>query len=175
MRKSPISRRRFLVAAIALTGTSSGTIGPSALQFSRAWAQAGATLDASSLAALAQLARRLYPHDAVADAIYAEILNDALAATASDGSFARLLDEAEAALNEQQSVDFLDLDEAGQIRAMQRVEQADFFAAIRAEVRLRVYANPAVWAAIDYEGPSFQRGGYLNRGAGRIDWLPEEG
>jgi hypothetical protein len=26
---------------------------------------------------------------------------------------------------------------------------------------------------LGYEGPSFERGGYLNRGAGDIDWLPE--
>jgi hypothetical protein len=26
---------------------------------------------------------------------------------------------------------------------------------------------------LGYEGPSFARGGYINRGAGEIDWLPE--
>ncbi len=48
-----------------------------------------------------------------------------------------------------------------------------FFAAIQWAVKIRVYNHPAIWELLDYEGPSFEQGGYLNRGAGEIDWLPE--
>ncbi len=174
MKLVDFNRRRFLVAAIALGGAASGTVGPRVLQFSRAWAQAGSSLEDSALSALAQMARRLYPHDGVDDEVYGQIIDDALSATAADGSFADTLIAAEQALNAQQSGDFLGLDEDAQVRAMRAVEDSDFFAAIQFEVRLRVYSHPAVWEVIGYEGPSFQRGGYLNRGAGDIDWLPED-
>ena len=63
------------------------------------------------------------------------------------------------------------LDEEDQLAAMIAVEQMDFFAVIRGAVSQRLYYHPAIWALLGYEGPSFQQGGYLNRGAGDIDWL----
>jgi hypothetical protein len=47
------------------------------------------------------------------------------------------------------------------------------FAAIQAAVQTRLYNHPAVWARLGYEGPSYDKGGYIGRGAGRVDWLPE--
>ena len=55
---------------------------------------------------------------------------------------------------------------------MKAIEQRDFFVAIQMSVQTAFYNHPAVWAHLGYEGPSFDKGGYLNRGAGVIDWLP---
>ncbi len=173
VRDSAFNRRRFLVAAITLSGFSSGMLGPSVLRFSRAWAQSGTPLEEDISRALIQLARRLYPHDGIADEVYAQVLTDALASTVDDGSFAETLRSAEQALNSQQSADFIDLDADAQIEAMRSVEQMNFFAAIQWAVKIRVYNHPAIWELLGYEGPSFEQGGYLNRGAGEIDWLPE--
>ncbi len=158
-------RRRFLTAVVALAGTAE------ALRFSRVWAQAEATSEVSD--AMAQMARRLYPHDGLSDAVYAGILSDAISAAAGDPGLAATLAEAEAALNAQQAADFIDLDEGDQIAALEAVQQAPFFAGIQTAVRLRLYNHPAFWALIGYEGPSWQFGGYLNNGVGEIDWLPE--
>lgn len=161
------------MASIALSGVASGTLGPSVLQLNRAWAQTGDDLDRETLDAMVRMARLLYPHDAISDDVYAEILDEALSATAADDSFGELLRTAEDALNAQQPADFVTLDEADQIVALQAVESANFFAAIRGAVSQRLYYHPAVWALLGYEGPSYQLGGYLNRGAGEIDWLAE--
>ena len=116
-------------------------------------------------------ARQLFPHPALDDQIYAEILNDALTATAADGSITAALLAAEAALD----VDgpFVDLDDAGQVAMLRRYEQTEFFATIQNAVRSRLYRHPAFLDHIAYPGASFTQGGYLNRGAGEIDWLPE--
>ncbi len=173
LRELALNRRRFLVAAIALSGFASGILGPSVLRFSRAWAQSDTPLEEDISHALVQMARRLYPYDAIPDEVYAQVLNDALASTVDDGSFAETLRSAEQALNSQQSADFIDLDADAQIEAMRSVEQMSFFAAIQWAVKIRVYNHPAIWELLGYEGPSFEQGGYLNRGAGEIDWLPE--
>ena len=161
-----LNRRRFIVAAIAFAGASSG------LRHSRAWAQGG-TVDVETRQAMAGAARRLFPHAAIDDSVYTEILDDALAATATDRSFAAVLNAAAAALNAQQAGDFANLAPAAQITALRGVENEPFFAEIQAAVRSRLYNHPAVWEMLGYEGPSFEQGGYLNRGAGVVDWLPE--
>ena len=157
-----IERRRFLMAAL-LFGGSAAT-----LRSSRIWAQTG-----RAGTSLVGFARRLYPHDGLDDAVYAGILEAALGASAADSGFSASLDAAERALNARRGADFVELDASEQIAVMQEVEETDFFAAIRTEVRTRLYNHPAFWELIGYEGSSWERGGYLNRGAGEIDWLPE--
>jgi hypothetical protein len=168
-----LSRRRFLVAAIALSGIASGIPGPSVFRLSRAWAQSGTSLEEDISRALVQMARRLYPHDSISDEVYAQVLDDVLASTVDDESFAETFRSAEQALNSQQPADFIDLEADAQIGAMRAVEQMSFFAAIQGAVKIRLYNHPAIWNLLGYEGPSFEQGGYLNRGAGEIDWLPE--
>ncbi len=168
MPEPAVDRRRFIIAAIALLGF------PATLRWGRAWAQAGAQVDAGGRAAMAAAARRLYPYDEIPDAVYAEVIDAALAATASDGAFAATLEQAERALNSRQLEDFLSLTPEAQIEALRAVEDMAFFGAIQAAVRTRIYNHPAVWTLLGYEGPSFEQGGYLGRGAGEIDWLPEQ-
>ncbi|HMB73754.1 MAG TPA: hypothetical protein VKQ06_09300 [Gammaproteobacteria bacterium] len=167
MQLSTVDRRRFLVATVFLGGSAA------ALRSSLVWAQAGTAADERTQATMTQLARRLYPHDRLEDAVYAGLLDDALGATAVDPGFVAAIDAAEQALNARRERDFLALGEAEQIAVMREVEQLEFFSVIQTAVRLRLYNHPGFWNLIGYEGSSWQRGGYLNRGAGEIDWLPE--
>jgi hypothetical protein len=57
---------------------------------------------------------------------------------------------------------------------MRELDGEGFFAAIQGTIRAGLYLNPVFWDHIDYPGSSTEFGGYLNRGAGDIDWLPEE-
>ena len=170
MSDSNITRRRFIVAAITFTGFASGV---SMLRLSEAWAQSDADPGQDTLDGMIRVARLLYPHDSISDAVYAEVLDGVLAATAIDASFADTLKTAEAALDGHQEEAFLDLDHDAQLAALRAVEGEGFFAAIQASVRFGLYGHPAVWQLIGYGGPSYQDGGYLHRGAGDIDWLPE--
>jgi hypothetical protein len=166
-----IARRRVLVGALALSGLAF-VLGPPALRLIRDFLGADA-LNETTRAAMVRMARLLYPHEAIPDDVYANVLDGALTAVATDMAFADALGAAEAALNAHQPQAFVELDETTQIAAMRAVEGQPFFATIQEAVRSRLYEHPAVWTLIGYEGPSFEKGGYLNRGAGVIDWLPE--
>ena len=175
MNDSITSRRRFLVAAITFSGLAGSTVGAPFLGLSKAWAQSENEYgsDAQANAAMVRLARLLYPYDSIDDDVYRDVLNLAMSATASDETFAALLDTAAAALNANQSADFADLDETAQIAALRSIENQPYFAAIQVNVGATFYYHPAVWALLGYEGPSFDKGGYLHRGSADIDWLPE--
>lgn len=57
---------------------------------------------------------------------------------------------------------------------MREIETEPCFVAIRNHVRAGIYYGAAFWKLVGYPGPSKDFGGYLGRGAGEIDWLPEE-
>ena len=57
---------------------------------------------------------------------------------------------------------------------MRGIETEAFFVAIQATVQFGVYNDPDFWKHVGYPGPSKGFGGYLHRGAGDIDWLPEK-
>jgi hypothetical protein len=172
MSNTAFDRRKFLVAAITFAGAGVGTFGPVCLRLGRAWAQ-GEELDARAKEAMVRMARLLYPHADIADDVYAEVLDAAMTSTAADASFTDALRQAESALDSSPGTAFVDLDETRQLAALRAIERSDFFSAIQLAVRSRFYNHPAVWKHLGYGGPSFAQGGYLNRGAGEIDWLEE--
>ena len=141
------------------------------LKGSAAWAESSG--DSTEL--LTQLARLLFPHDGMADDIYAEVMGGVLAAAAEDSSLHGTLQAAETALDEQRGKSWLSLDEAEQITVLHELQDEAFFTSIVGAVRGHFYYHPAVWKYLDYPGPSKQFGGYLHRGFDDIDWLPEKG
>lgn len=167
MHDSTTTRRRFLVAAISLAGMTGG------LRAGRAWAQDGSDLEAESRRLLAAAARRLYPHDAIPNAVYSAVIDGALASAATDDALVDAFAAMEAALDAAGPEDFIDRDADEQIETLRSVEGEPWFAAIQGAVLAGVYNHPAVWELVGYGGPSWQQGGYLNRGAGEIDWLGE--
>ena len=168
------SRRKFLVGAIAFSGLAACTRGSSPVQLSTAFNQPSDQIDQGTWESIVRMARLLYPHDAISDEVYVEVLNQALASTAEDEGLADTLKTTEETLNAQQSGNFIDVAEEDQIAALQAIESSEEFIVIQQSVRSHLYNHPVVWEHIGYEGPSYQQGGYLNRGAGEIDWLPEK-
>ena len=53
------------------------------------------------------------------------------------------------------------------------IEGTDFFGFIRRTTVLNLYDDPAVWEVLGWEGSSFDKGGYVDRGFNDLDWLPE--
>ena len=167
------TRRRFVVAAITFSGLTTSTVGISVLRLAEAWA-ADHELDRDTLITMTRLARLLYPHDSITDGVYADVLDQALSETAdSNGSFAATLSLAERALDALGDGEFFYLEEAAQIAALKAVEKQEFFAEIQQAVRFRLYNHPIVWEHLGYEGSSWEEGGYVERGALEIEWLPE--
>lgn len=59
------------------------------------------------------------------------------------------------------------------LEALKKVERTEFFSFIRRMTILTMYEDEEVWSSVGYEGPSFDKGGYINRGFNDLDWLPE--
>ena len=123
---------------------------------------------------MVEMARHLFPHDALSDDVYANVLDSALANAATSDAVAGALDAAATALSEQLGGDWESVDSAAQIEAMRNIEGEPFFAAIAGLVRYGIYHGKDFWEHIGYPGPSKQFGGHIDRGAGDIDWLPKE-
>lgn len=174
MDRSQLTRRRFVVSVIALAAATGSILRPGSSAISRALADFASPLDEAVRGPMVRMSRLLFPHDELADDVYEEILDKALSDVAGSDKFAAHLEAAATALAQQSGVPWQTLDEAAQLDAMRNIEAEPFFKAIQNHVRLGVYNSAAFWNHIGYPGPSKGFGGYLHRGAGDIDWLPED-
>jgi len=98
MNHNRMTRRRFVVAVIALSGAAGSALAPGLFESSRAWAASYGQVDEGVRRAMVRVARLLYPHDALADDVYAGVLDQVLSDVAAGRDFARQLEEAHAAL-----------------------------------------------------------------------------
>jgi hypothetical protein len=69
--------------------------------------------------------------------------------------------------------DFAGKSPVEQTRALRELEGSEFFELVRSTAIVEIYSDPRTWAAFGYEGPSFDKGGYLHRGFDDLDWLPD--
>jgi len=145
-------------------------MGAALLRASTAWAQS-ANGNADELT---RIARLLYPHDGIADAVYVEVIDSILSDSVNDVSLKEILNQAVTALNAAQNGNWFEIGADDQIKAMRVVQNEPFFAAIQGGVRVRFYNHPKVWEHIGYPGSSVEFGGYADRGFDDIDWLPED-
>jgi hypothetical protein len=67
---------------------------------------------------------------------------------------------------------FLELKDDAQIAVM-RKQAGTAFWGVMSNPAVGVYNNPEIWPLIGYEGPAFDKGGYLFRGVSDINWLPK--
>ncbi len=129
-------------------------------------------LDDHAVKTLTAMARQLYPHDFLADAHYARVVE--IVADEADSARRSLLREGVAALDGVFDRPFVALADGEKVEALAAIEGSPFFEAMRAATVRHLYANPAVWPHFGYEGPSSHLGGYIKRGFDDIAWIPEE-
>jgi hypothetical protein len=170
LRTQGLTRRALLgraAAAGALAVTGAGFIAaPNA-----AWALEVTVITPEQMATLLQMARDIYPHDQVADRFYAV----AVKGYDSDAS-KQLVDagvaELNAAAQAQGHADYVSIGwEEDRVKVLQAIEASVFFQTVRAGLVTGLYNQKDVWPIFGYEGESFSKGGYINRGFDDIDWL----
>ena len=133
-------------------------------------------LDRNSASILASVARAMYPHDQLPDLHYERVVAALDVKAAADERMKSLLTEGVgylATTTGKQPTEFGRLPETEQVTALKRLEETPFFQAIAAEVIVNLYSQQDAWPYFGYEGPSNDKGGYLNRGFDDIDWLDE--
>jgi hypothetical protein len=168
-----LSRRGFMqrsalgVAAIAVTPA--GAL----LNASEAWALDVKGLKPETMKTLILIARDIYPHDKVADKYYAVAMKSYDDKATSDPKAKADIEAFVAALDGAAgSGGYLGVGWESQRVALLKAEsQNPMFDQIRSGLVVSLYNNQDVWPIFGYEGESYSKGGYLERGFNDIDWL----
>jgi hypothetical protein len=165
-----LTRRALLSRALATTAlavTGAGFIAaPDA-----AWALEVTHITADEMATLLQMARDIYPHDHVADQFYAVAVKGY---DAEDKK--QMVAEGVAALNAAAAAaGHASYAAAGweedRVKILQSLQDTPFFQAVRGGLVTGLYNQKEVWPLFGYEGESFSKGGYIERGFNDINWL----
>lgn len=130
-------------------------------------------LTSNQRATLVRLLRVAYPHpnfpdgpyertaDAVLDRVSASIPEKVALTTGLDS------------LDHEHRGAFTDLSDDDALQLLREAEDAPFFKVIRAVAVVALYNDHEVWELLGYEGSSYDKGGYINRGFDDLDWLPD--
>ncbi|MGK9149303.1 hypothetical protein KXS11_16835 [Plantibacter flavus] len=121
---------------------------------------------------LIRVIRVAFPHPNFPDGPYERTADTILQAAAESTWFRVALTQGLLTLSHLAGGDFRELDEEAATKVLRRIESTEFFGFIRRTTVLNLYDAPDVWEALGYEGPSFDKGGYVNRGFDDLDWLP---
>jgi hypothetical protein len=123
------------------------------------------------MATLIQMARDIYPHDQVADEYYAAAVKGY-----DTQDSAAMIESGIAALNAAAQgkghASYLAIGwERDRVDILRGMEDSSFFQTIRGGLVTGLYNQKAVWPLFGYEGESFSKGGYIDRGFDDIQWL----
>ena len=166
-----LTRRRFLTTSSVIVGSlwasSSALI---ALAPGPVWALPLNVIDERSGRVLLQVARQIFPHPLLDDAVYAFVVRD-LDIAAKDSAVKTLLIDGIKQLDAAASGDWLKLDEAAPLAAVTKIARNPFFEKIRSTAVVSLYNNELAFAHLGYQGEAFSKGGYLERGFNDLTWL----
>jgi hypothetical protein len=170
-------RRRFLgsggVGALVLT------LAPPAGLLTipdAAVAQAFTGLGGATGRTLLQMARDIYPHDRLPDQHYLNVLAPYDAKAAATPDFKALIVQGVHALDTRSLERFkkryaqIAL-ESDRTSLLYEIEETRFFQTVRIDLIQKLYNDRSLWPRFGYEGSSWEKGGYLNRGFDDINWL----
>lgn len=114
--------------------------------------------------------RAMYPHERFPDGPYERSAEAILKAAGSDFRMQAQIDQG---LIELGAAGFSDMGAAAALEYLHTISASAFFQTVRAEVITTLYNDPEVWEILGWEGESFSKGGYVDRGFDDLDWLPE--
>lgn len=188
-KKDPLSRRMFLTrsSAVAVGVTvlpAAGLIASAgeanAVDFGEAYALELKSLNSSAGKTLLKMARDIFPHDKVPQKLYADAIAPYDQLAAKDPDLKKLLNKGIEQLNAaavaRHGKAYADIPGEGErVVLLYEIEQSAFFQKVRGDLIFGLYNNKEVWPYFGYEGSSWEKGGYLDRGFNDINWLPKAG
>lgn len=130
------------------------------------------TFTPTQRALLVRLLRAAYPHPSFPDGPF-ERTAEAVIAKAGENTWDGLaLGVGLDSLNARAGGDFAGLSDDVAEKVLREIAEAPFFRMIRSVAVVAIYDDHETWELLGYEGPSFDKGGYLHRGFDDLDWLP---
>lgn len=176
-KSNKLSRRSFLkgsgLASISVTVLGAGTLLASSTE---AFAQSFTVLSPDAGKVLLVMARDIFPHDKLAEKYYMHAIEPYDTAAAKDPILKKLLTDGIALLNassqKMMGKSYTAIpDELSRVAVLKSIESTPFFQKIRGDLVTGLYNNKEVFKLLGYEGSSWEKGGYINRGFNDIDWL----
>ncbi len=168
-----IKRRQFLKATGLATAGATVAASGAAVLAPAGTAQAATPSPAHVTATLVQLSRGIFPHDTFPDSYYAEAVAALEANARNDPALAAQLQAGVTVLDDAFPDKFVDLSAGNQARVIARIQDTALFGTVRSHLVVGLYNQHLVWRDLGYEGPSFAKGGYVNRGFDDVNWLPK--
>ena len=136
-----------------------------------AWATETVALKPETMATLVQMVCDIYPHDRIADAFYVVAVKGYDSADAAPGIEAGIA-ALDAAAQGAGFDSYLGTGrEEGRVALLRGIEKSAFFQKIRGGLVTGLYNQKEVWPLFGYEGESFTKGGYIERGFNDINWI----
>ncbi|MEM7179034.1 MAG: Twin-arginine translocation pathway signal [Pseudomonadota bacterium] len=170
-----MTRRELLASGI--TAGSALVVGTGFVAHTtEAWATETTALAPATMATLIQIARDTYPHDKIADQYYAVAVKGHDEQAAGNPEFKAMIEDGVAALDamaaEAGHGSYLGTGwERDRVALLKEIEDTAFFQTIRGGLVVGLYNQREIWGNFGYEGPSFEHGGYIERGFDDIAWL----
>lgn len=140
------------------------------------YAKSFGTLGESVGRTLIKMARDIFPHDKLPDRFYAAAVTPYDAQAAKDRTLKTLLltgvADLDARARRQHGQSYLDVPtENERVALLKAIEPGAFFQKVKGDLVTGLYNNKALWPLFGYEGSSWEKGGYVDRGFNDIDWL----
>lgn len=165
-----LTRRGLLARTVAAAGSFALGTGWVASR-DAAWALEVTHLQPETMATLIQMARDIYPHDHVGDDFYARAVKAYDSAETVDTVEAGIAG-LNAAASHAGHASYLAIGwERDRVDILRGMEADPFFQQIRGGLVTGLYNQKEIWPLFGYEGESYSKGGYLNRGFDDIAWV----
>jgi hypothetical protein len=122
---------------------------------------------------LRDMVRVMFPHPSFPDGPYERCAQAILESSHSDVRLRAQLEQGLRDLDVVGGAPFAELAPEKALEVLRSISATTFFAEVRGQVITSLYDDREVWSLLGYEGPSYDQGGYLNRGFDDLDWLPD--
>jgi hypothetical protein len=127
----------------------------------------------AQLTLLTRMVRVMFPHDRFPDDPYERTAAAIIEAATHDVRLRAQLEQGLRDLDVAGGAPFERLSEKQALDVLREMSSTVFFEAVRAKTILTLYNDPEVWRLLGWEGESYGKGGYLERGFDDLDWLPD--
>ncbi len=119
---------------------------------------------------LVKMLRVMFPHERFPDKPYEEAINAVIDNANSSIAQKSVMSSGLKDLND---ISFLNMSDQECTDYLKKIENSSFFSTVHGTGLVALYNNHDVWKLLGYEGPSYDKGGYIDRGFNDLDWLPE--
>jgi len=123
--------------------------------------------------ALVRLLRVAYPHARFPDGPYERTADEVISQLDASLWHRLTLTQGLESLDAAAGGDFASLDDAAALILLRGMADAEFFRFVRGVAVVSIYNDHETWGLLGYEGPSYEKGGYIDRGFDDLSWLSD--